>query len=352
MLTFNTDYIFLLGALCILIGFLYAFFLYFKNCDAPVYLKRILFFLRLLLVTIIAFLLLNPLIKTISREYEKPIVIIAQDVSESVQSDSIYSSVRMLADNFSSDFEVFPFHFSENLNEGFIRKNLGKITNYSKPINLIYDQFFKQNVAAVILATDGIYNYGSNPLYSDKLSDFPYYTIAYGDTVQKKDIGIEKVRHNDIAFLGNVTTLKIDITGHGFKGKKTKLNIFHEKELIQSTEISFLDDKDFQSLELALEVKKIGLQKYTITLDSLPLDYTSNNNRYDIFIEVIDSRYKVLLLVDGIHPDIAAFKSVIETNKQLNIVVEKLSEFEGNLGSYHLVVCAGFDTENSSVIRV
>ena len=52
------------------------------------------------------------------------------------------------------------------------------------------------------LASDGMYNKGSNPLYSNN-SSIPIHVIGLGDTTILQDIRIANVKNNDIVFLGN-----------------------------------------------------------------------------------------------------------------------------------------------------
>jgi hypothetical protein len=103
--------------LCILLGAAYTFLLYYREKNIPAeyrWLKRVLACTRGILVTLLAFLLLTPLIKSISREVEKPIVILAQDNSESIAAGSDSSLIRNqyskefsnLADKLRSKYDV------------------------------------------------------------------------------------------------------------------------------------------------------------------------------------------------------------------------------------------------------
>src|SRR5580700_9903764 len=72
---------------CILTGVIYAAALYFRDQKLKEFSKEIIYLIaasRLCTVTLIAFLLLSPFIKTISVITEKPVIIFAQDNSESI----------------------------------------------------------------------------------------------------------------------------------------------------------------------------------------------------------------------------------------------------------------------------
>ena len=94
--------------LCLLLGAAYAVFMYFRDAvfkDPSKRLKRSLWFfgfLRFAVVSVIAFLLLSPFLKSRFTEEEKPIIVVAQDNSSSVlttmtQDDSAKYTVALQA---------------------------------------------------------------------------------------------------------------------------------------------------------------------------------------------------------------------------------------------------------------
>jgi len=49
-----------------------------------------------------------------------------------------------------------------------------KVTNLSNTLDEIYNKYSHQNVGAIILASDGIYNQGNNPIYSNAQLTRPF----------------------------------------------------------------------------------------------------------------------------------------------------------------------------------
>jgi len=82
--------------------------------------------LRFILVASIAFLLLNPLIRSVSRHSEKPIIIFAQDNSASLVAsvDSAYykgaylDNLQKLKEELSNKYEVAGYVFGETARTG------------------------------------------------------------------------------------------------------------------------------------------------------------------------------------------------------------------------------------------
>jgi hypothetical protein len=166
---------------CVALGLAYAAVLYYREKtfkDQPRYLVRIMAVLRFLLVTLLSLLLLSPLLRSLLVETQKPVIVVAQDASESVgatmnaaQRKTYDERLSELQDALKDDFEVKPYSFGSEVREGVDTAFNDKISNISKLLSNVYDLYGSQNLGAIVLATDGIYNEGSNPLYaSSKLT--------------------------------------------------------------------------------------------------------------------------------------------------------------------------------------
>ena len=107
---------------CILIGVVYAYLLYRNNKFENIILSRTLFLLRSVIVSVLAFLLLNPLISKISTQEEKPIVVLAQDVSISCGDSEDSTFFASLSDQLSTNFDVIEYNYSDDISEGFLSK--------------------------------------------------------------------------------------------------------------------------------------------------------------------------------------------------------------------------------------
>ena len=108
---------------CIILGTAYAGILYYheRRSDFSKTIKIVMAGLRFLAITILSFLLLSPFLKTVVRQKEKPIIIIAQDNSHSIfiGSDSTFYfndypiSLDNLVKDLSGKYEVKFYSFGE-----------------------------------------------------------------------------------------------------------------------------------------------------------------------------------------------------------------------------------------------
>ena len=153
-----------LALFCAVAGILAALLLYRRNrslqeiAPGTVLLMAI---LRFLSVTLISFLLLSPLIRTIFNEVEKPILIFLQDGSSSVAGNADSLSVKKefsvqlkeLVSELDGEFEVRTFTIGDKVREGLDGSYSDKQTDLSAAVPELKARFSGRNTGAVILVS-------------------------------------------------------------------------------------------------------------------------------------------------------------------------------------------------------
>ena len=245
-------------------------------------------------------------------------------------------------------FEVVPYSFSNQLEQGIDSVYDRKLTDISHALNQVYDQYANRNIGAIILSSDGIFNSGQNPIYTvDRKSNVPLFTIGLGDTMVVKDLYISGVDHNDVAFLSNDFPVRITITNNGFDGEEVNVNIASGGKTIQSKKIAFKAGQLDADVDFLLTAGKVGYQKYTVSVSRLGGEFTFKNNTKNFYVNVIDGRQKILLTYGFTHPDIAAINYVIENNKNYDLTVAPITELKTELTRYDLIIVHNYQKTNS-----
>lgn len=339
---------------------LYTFILYRKNnllIEVSKKVKLLLSTIRFVTVFILSILLIGIILEHYITKVEKPILFIAHDVSESViqnkDSSFIKNEYQVSLNNLSSalneKFDVINYSFSNTINDNLSSNYSGKLTNLSKVLDQIYSQYSNKNIGAIILSTDGIYNTGSNPIYSaNRKTYIPIYTIGLGDTNEVKDCKIDNVFNNDIAFLGNQFPVEVSISQSDFANEKTTVEIYLQNKLIQSQTIDFKTPKEHHKLNFNLNATKTGFVKYTVKIKELENEFTFKNNTSNFYIDVIDGRQKIALAHSGIHPDLGAINYVIENNKNYEVDLVEYKDLI-NINTYDLIICHNYKNQNKDL---
>ena len=196
------------------------------------------------------------------------------------------------------------------------------------------------------MSTDGIYNTGANPIYSvAKKSFIPIYTIGLGDTNVVRDLKIDAVNHNDIAFLGNEFPVEIVFAGTKVKNEKVQISVYQKDKLLHKEDFKFTDDFEQSRLVFNLRAQGVGFQKYTAVISEVQNEFTVRNNSMTFYIEVIDGRQKILVANQSPHPDIAALRFVVENNQNYQIDVKAIKDVTST-SEYDLVIVHNFVSES------
>ena len=305
--------------------------------------------LRFFAVSGIAILLLSPLVKSIKEDIKQPIVVIAEDGSQSIvanlsEEEINYKKeqINTIADQLATKYEIKRLVIGDEITNGVLDSFSYKVTNLSESLEFIYDNYGDQNLGAVIMSTDGIFNEGKNPLYTNVNLTAPLYIMAQGDTTIRKDVLIKNVFNNKIAYLGDKFSIQVDAAAKNSNGASTNLSVSRTDngnvKRLSSDNIRINKDDFFTTKEIILDADKVGLNKYRVALTSVNGEVSTANNYKDIFIEVLDARQKILLLAHGPHPDLSAMKSIITTNKNYEVDIHYPEDTDLNINKYDMVV--------------
>lgn len=346
----------------IVAGVFYAFFLYYRESrfDKPQTAKTILAFLRGFTIASIIILLFSPVLKSIREEIKPPMIVMANDVSASVDvsrnNESIFGeSWKKLEEDLSGDYAVQTLEFAGTVTENKLDSAYRKSTNLSGVFTYIDDYYADQNVGAVVLSSDGIFNEGSNPLYMDAFINTPLYIIARGDTTQYKDLMISDVFYNKIAYLGDKFTLQIDLKALQAKNTQSRLTIEQvqgkNRKKLTEENIQIGQNDFFSTKTIEVEATNPGIMRLRLTLAPTGDEKNKNNNVKDIYIEILDGRQKILLYANSPHPDIAAIRQLMDQNKNYETTVAYASEAGINPNKYDLIILHNLPSDKNQIKR-
>lgn len=337
---------------CVVLGLGFAALLYYRDrsfANQPAWLRYLLAVLRGLSIGLIAFFLLEPLLRYRQSTTRKPIVVLAQDASESVrrgwsapQRQAYFQEWNQLVRTLQRQYEVKQYSFGEKVREALDTTFSDKISNLADFLTTIQDQYAGDNLGAVIMASDGIYNEGNNPLYLPEKDAAPVFTVALGDTTPQKDLVLKRAFYNKIVYLGDQFSVQLDIAAFNCAGSTANLSVSKieggKARALQQSALRIERNDFFATREVVIDASQAGIQHYRVVLNKIPGEATTANNVQDIFVEVLDARQKILILAQSPHPDLGALRQSIEVNKNYQVEVDYLPQPKVNVASFDVVI--------------
>ncbi|HEY4326980.1 MAG TPA: hypothetical protein VGN20_23540 [Mucilaginibacter sp.] len=345
---------------CFALGILYSWLLYRLPINLDKKYRYLLFAFRAIVVSIIALILLSPLVKSVNYNPQKPLVLVLQDNSESIEMfrasskspTGVIDDLSQLKKELGNDYDVQEFHFNKDLANGLTKTFNGKQTDISNALLQLNERFVNQNIGAVVLATDGLYNQGNDPQYEAKNFKNSIYTIALGDTVAKRDLLIGNINYNKTAFLGNDFIIEVLAEAYQSKGENIRLSISEDGKQIAQRNISVSSNAFQTVVPLKLSADRKGLRKFNVSIAPVKNEISIQNNSETIYVDVLDAKEKVLLLYDSPHPDITVIKQSIESNKNYEVKASLLSDLTSiKPGDYSLIILYQLSSDDNETIK-
>jgi hypothetical protein len=314
----------LLIFLCAAVAIGYAFILYRSKHTWSKRVNQILFGLRTALVFFLAILLLGPVLKLITNQFEKPNWVFLIDSSSSV-AEVIDSTARLQLvnqiNNARTSLQKQGFDVKSKDLQGNDLTEIAyaaKTSDLNKGIQNIIQEYEGRNLAGIILVSDGIYNSGLSPLYTPVR--MPVFSVGIGDTLARVDLVLKNVAYNKIAYQGNKFPVRAQVLVQGMQNEEIVVSVLKGGKVLttlqKNSESKSLIDFDFQ-----LDATEKGIQRYDISVKPNRLETNHRNNFSSIFIDVVEGRKKIVLIAPAPHPDIKALKTVVEKNSNYELIV-------------------------------
>ena len=317
------------------IGAVYASLLYLfsKKYNKP--LTILLFTFRTIVVTMLVMLFVNPYIKHKTSKIEPPIIVFAQDNSESIvlTKDSVFYKekypklIDSVVDLLDMNYEISFNSFGASVISSEAERNREmtfseQFTNISSALNDIARQYYKRNVGAVVLLSDGIVNQGVNPELNIENYPFPIYAVTLGDTVSYPSIGIHEVKYNKTVPANMLFPLRVTVNANNYKGSDIVVSVKMDGVEVIDANVSVTSNRFSKTLDFNIDSGDEGVKNIAIFLTPVEThgraSQQSTSSRR-VFITVTDKKYRILCLAHAPHPDIAAIKSALDDHFEFDV---------------------------------
>ncbi|WP_338870374.1 VWA domain-containing protein [Spirosoma sp. SC4-14] len=288
--------------------------------------------LRFIVVSFLCFLLLDPLIRNVRTLTEKPKVVLAVDNSESVAAagrpvlnkalENLQALRQQLTDK---GLDVSVRTFGDTITDADLTQIpfTQRTSNLSGLLSGIRSDYEGRNLTDVVLISDGIFNQGLSPTFGQY--PFAVQAVGLGDTVAKKDIQLKGIVANRIAYLGNQFPVQAEIVSNGFQGRSATVVLRQNGRELGRQSVTFNKNDTFNQVTFQATATQKGVQHYVVEVLPQAGEFSTRNNRQDVYLDVIDGKEKVLLLALAPHPDVKALRNILEKNQNYELDVRILT---------------------------
>lgn len=320
----------LIYIIAIILGLSFASLLYISNKKQHYgkILTAILFFIRTVAVSIVVLLFFNPYLKHKNNKIEQATIVVAQDNSKSLilTKDSTFYKEQypLVIDSIFDDLEkkylVDKYLFGNEVKDFDSIDYQDYYTDINEVLNHIRKTYYKKNVGAVVLLSDGICNKSYPPEQNINAYPFPIYSVTLGDTTEHPDIFIKDVRYNKVSHANTTFPIQVVANANNCKGLSMEAELYIDNEIIDNIVIPINSDHFSKTLNFSINPEDEGVKQIDVKIKSLDKEMQTKNNDRRFFVEVIDKRYQALCIAKSPHPDIASIKNILGNHFDTEII--------------------------------
>ncbi|MCB2206610.1 hypothetical protein KQI65_17855 [bacterium] len=193
----------------------------------------------------------------------------------------------------------------------------GGETDISRALQEVYEAGAEENLRSVVLVTDGVFTAGKNPLYAARSLGMPVHVVAVGDSAEKKDVLVSRVLANSIAYLESTLPVDVTVRSAGFEGGNTAVRLLDGDRVISVEELPLRPGSNEYPLRFQWTPEKEGVHRLTVRLDPVEGELTTRNNSRSFFVKVLKSRMNIVIVAGAPSPDVSLLQR--ELRKDRNI---------------------------------
>lgn len=336
----------LVMVLLIVLGIVYAFYMYRKEAGLTVRRRVSLAFVRAAMYSLVILLLFEPVIAFEMQARIRRSLLVMVDTSESMnikdprrtpqeieqaaqalgkvrpgepamglsEADKLASAFATRAEiasallnrpdqnvfkDLSRDYQVRYFGFGDKLEPAEspeqIVGNKAPVTRVGDSIQDVAGRYAGQAIAGIVVLTDGASNQGREPLDVARRMNsqgIPLYTVGIG-LASPPDVRIKGLVVQDKVFVKDIVPVRFQVQSSGFAGQPVQVSLLLDNREVSRQRVTL--GRGSQFLEMTFTPERIAESaRLEVAVQPLPGEVNLENNRVQKTVKIIDDKIKVL----------------------------------------------------------
>jgi len=177
---------------------------------------------------------------------------------------------------------------------------IGASSRLGESVSQILEQQRGRPTAAVVLLTDGISIEGTaleEAAQQAALRGIPLFPIGIGSQKDLRDLAIDEVVVDPVAFVGDTLTFTIRVSGKAMDGEKVRISVVdsvNDSEVLDEQTIVLPSQRAAREIRLKIRPEKTGTFEYQVRAETSVDELTLDNNQVTRRVKVLDATIRVL----------------------------------------------------------
>ncbi len=186
-----------------------------------------------------------------------------------------------------------------------------------------------ENVAGIVLLTDGVSNRGEEPQSVARTLGVPVFAVGLGGRVGERgrfrDVGIVRVPSRPQFVVNNTAALDIELSHRGLtdfmkEERRLDLRLLNaEGEVLATTTIDLPPEDGTLASRLEFVPKRVGVHRLRVEAVPMPGETVRENNARSFTALVTDPRVRVLIVEGVVRSEYRFLRRVLESDPNLEV---------------------------------
>ncbi len=297
----------------------------------------------------------------LSMQWEKkddPLVVFLADNSSSINTVENFEAKRNFLNSFTAgefrnllpdDTRSDVYLFSDTLRSADNPEFDGQQTAIGDVINYLRERYRDENLTSIVIASDGLSNFGIDPVMAARQSGVPIYTVDLGPQKISRDIRIVDINHDPVAYSDKPFEIEIEIEGRGFERMNMPMVTSLGEQELDRKNIEVLGAGQRQRYTVEITPREPGVKNFNVRLPVQPEEELSENNSRNFSLKVLQSRKRILVVTDELNWDVTFLNRAISespdyetalyvTEGRGRLDISRFPNNQDSLNSYDIVI--------------
>ncbi len=289
--------------------------------------KYFLMTLRIIGLSIILFVIFNPILNILTSQDIEAKISYFIDNSQSIaglNNENIESINKLKktvfeldnnADFYKFDNEVLKVNSSEYDSIDY----QGSKTNISKVFSKISSYNYKDNNLASVLISDGNFNDGRNPLIDAEYIDTPIFVIGVGDTTKIQDLAVYNILTNRIAYINSAIPVDVSLELNSVDTGKVNVILYENSTPLDTIDFTAVKNQTNYNIVFEYIPKTSGEKRITAKAIANFKEENIKNNSISEYVKVLDDKRNIAVFSGALNSDLSFLIRELETKDNISI---------------------------------
>lgn len=199
-------------------------------------------------------------------------------------------------------------------------------------IESIAQRYDRNELGGVVIVSDGIDNQtlAGRVRRGDVLDEAtrqlvaslgaPLHTVAAAREGELRDVAIDRVLHDDFAFVRNAVKVEVDVRALGMEATTIPVTLSRMGQPLQTRTVSIEPGTSNYRVEFEFVPEQLGKEVYSVSLPRLDGDAVAANDQSFFVINVIRDKIRVLQVVGRPSWDTRFLRQLLKNNPNVDLV--------------------------------